>query len=98
MIPLKPAEEEPEDDAPKDATALQIEHDTLQEVMFYSSICDQHSSISWIQAMLWGKKEKKWSEIAKWWTGDEERLCRPFPFPDCLLASFACRSFFAFFP
>lgn len=38
MIPLKPAEEEPEDDAPKDATALQIEHDTLQEVMFYSSI------------------------------------------------------------
>lgn len=69
MIPLKPAEEEPEDDAPKDATALQIEHDTLQEVMFYSSICDQHSSISWIQATLWGKKEKKWGEIAKWWTG-----------------------------
>lgn len=31
MIPLKPAEEEPEDDTPKDATALQIEHDTLQE-------------------------------------------------------------------
>lgn len=50
MIPLKPAEEEPEDDAPKDATALQIEHDTLQEVMFHSSICHHHPSISWDQA------------------------------------------------
>jgi len=50
MIPLKPAEEEPEDDTPKDATALQIEHDTLQEVMFYSSICHHHPSISWDQA------------------------------------------------
>ena len=50
MIPLKPAEEEPEDDTPKDATALQIEHDTLQEVIFYSSICDQHPLICWDQA------------------------------------------------
>ena len=50
MIPLKPAEEEPEDDTPKDATALQIEHDTLQEVIFSSSICDQHPLISWDQA------------------------------------------------
>lgn len=81
MIPLKPAEEEPEDDAPKDATALQIEHDTLQEVMLYSSICDQHSSISWIQATLWGKKEKKmgWnSQVVDWGRG---KIVPPFPLP-----------------
>ena len=35
MVPLKSAEEEEEDDTPKDATALQIEHDTLQEVMLF---------------------------------------------------------------
>ena len=60
MIPLKPAEEEPEDDAPKDATALQIEHDTLQEVMLYSSICHHHPSISWDHAgSVVGEKGKK---------------------------------------
>ena len=32
MVPLKLEVQESEMDAPKDATALQIEHDTLQEV------------------------------------------------------------------
>lgn len=32
MVPLKLEEEERENVTPKDATALQIEHDTLQEV------------------------------------------------------------------
>ena len=33
MVPLKSQEGKPENVAPKEATALQIEHDTLQEVM-----------------------------------------------------------------
>ena len=34
MIPLKSSEEEPEMEISNESTALQIEHDTLQEVIY----------------------------------------------------------------
>ena len=37
--PLKTEVQESELDAPKDATALQIEHDTLQEVLLFFECC-----------------------------------------------------------
>ena len=39
MVPLKTEVQESELDAPKDATALQIEHDTLQEVLLFFDCC-----------------------------------------------------------